>query len=497
MADRPFSGDQPMIPNTTTKKRRLASDHDCADTMLPAQGPLQKKQRVDSPHVSIVLPTPDLPDYVSPQETNPKPASSWRRDESRSLEAITVNIVDHALPDSVGYDAVIPNSPNVDNIEALLEHHANSNVGPDDKPKFSGCRTCGAPLWSCAHGSLSRLRPTAPQTLPVPPFDEHSSSCPSSPPVSPRTTTGPAARCSNFWPEIITHSIKRPGSAESHARPGPACAFCSANLDIFAMPPASSSSSPETEPAVLLHCGHVLGANCMTANTALGSPQCPLCLFDTTCRGCRAPVAIPLPTAADGPRTLPLTLAQRESLGDDGAHPSAPALCPRCDDEAQYAAALRGGRFPSLFAHRLLATPLFRLVNRAVRAHGVVSGRDAAGARAVACDVAELVEDNFRALLQASRAWDLVSRAEHNPWAAALPTRGAGRGFYAGLRSGETSSAFLDPQCEASRAEQRAKVAAADAQAAERFRAAFEKDLGARRAAMLEAQQLGITIASG
>ncbi|KAG7135154.1 hypothetical protein HYQ45_007015 [Verticillium longisporum] len=416
------------------------------------------------------------------------------RNESRSLDAIIVSIDDHALPDSVGCDADIPKSPNVDNAESPLEHHANSNVGPDDKPKFFGCRTCGAPLWTCAHGSLSRLQSTAPQTLPVPPFDEHNSSFPSSLPVSPRTTTGPAARCSHFWPEIISHSIKRPGNAEFHARPGPACTFCSANLDIFAVPPASSS--PETEPAVLLHCGHVLGANCMMASAALGSPQCPLCLFDTTCPGCRSPVSIPLPTAAEGPRALPLTLAQRESLGD-GAHPSAPALCPRCDEEAQYATALRGGRFPSPFAHRLLATPLFRLVNRAVRAHGVVSGSDAAGARAVACDVAELVEDNFRALLQASRVWDVVCRAEHDPWAAVLPTRDAGRRFYAGLRSEDTSSAFLDPQCEASRAEQRAKMAAADAQAAERFRAAFENDLRARRAAWLEAQQRGITIASG
>ncbi|KAL9948972.1 hypothetical protein ACHAQF_005255 [Verticillium nonalfalfae] len=401
---------------------------------------------------------------------------------------------EHALPHSDDYDAVVSKSPNVDITEPPLDHHANSNVGSDDKPKFSGCRTCGAPLWTCAHGSLNRLQSAAPRSLPVPPFDELASSCSSSPPVSPRTTGGPAARCSYFWPEIIRHSIKHPDNAESHARPGPACTFCSANLDIFAVPPASSL--PETEPAILLHCGHVLGANCMTASTALGSPQCPLCLFDTTCRGCRAPVSIPLPTAADGPRALPLTLAQREFLGD-GAHPSAPALCPRCDEEAQYAAALRGGRFPSLFAHGLLAAPLFRLVNRAVRAHGVVSGSDATGARAVACDVAEVVEDNFRVLLQASRAWDVMCRAEHDPWAAVLLTRDAGRGFYAGLQSKDASSAFLDPQCEARRAEQRVKMAAADAEAAGRFRAAFEKDLRARRAACREAQQRGITIASG
>ncbi|EEY16662.1 predicted protein [Verticillium alfalfae VaMs.102] len=240
---------------------------------------------------------------------------------------------EHALPRSDDDDAVVSKSPNVDNTAPPLDHHANSNVGSDDKPKFSDCRTCGAPLWTCAHGSLSRLQSAAPRSLPVPPFDELASSCSSSPPVSPRTTVGPAARCSYFWPEIISHSIKRPDNAESRARPGPACTFCSANLDIFAVPPASSL--PETEPAILLHCGHVLGANCMTASTALGSPQCPLCLFDTTCRGCRAPVSIPLPTAADGPRALPLTLAQGEPLG--GRAPTRPAkalFAPRCNRES-------------------------------------------------------------------------------------------------------------------------------------------------------------------
>ncbi|KAM0334446.1 hypothetical protein ACHAQA_001473 [Verticillium albo-atrum] len=303
-----------------------------------------------------------------------------------------------------------------------------------------------------------------------------------------------------FWPEIY-HSIKYPDDNPS-IKLRSACSFCHQALDIFGVFQAPQDdqnshnhSGRNVEPAVVLHCGHVLGANCMHTAASLGNRLCPVCSFDTACRACHVPVYLPLPTAAQGPRPLGWTLAQMENLRD-GLHPTRPAYCPPCDQHAQYDAALHRREFPSLLAHRTLAAPLFRLANSAIRAQGVVNPADEAAARAVACAVAEHVEDNFRSLFEASRAWDRLTRAEETPWGAPCaglapePGREWG-GRYAGLGIEDAFHTFMDPHCERDRAADRAKVAARDAHMAERIRAAFETDFQRSRAAYAEQQQHG------